>query len=73
MPKIVRIKIDRGPVADLKRPYQTRHRSDSSAAGAIELAYQRGRAAGREEMFAVFSPTAAKKLKRKSKRRIKPA
>jgi hypothetical protein len=36
------VKPDRSPVADLKRPYNTRLRHDSAASGAIELAYLRG-------------------------------
>mgnify|MGYP001567611047 CR=1 FL=1 len=43
------VKLDRSSVADLKRPFKTRLYKNSSAAGAIELAYERGRQAGAED------------------------
>lgn len=43
------VKLDTSPVADLKRPWQTRLRVDRTVTGNIELAYQRGYHAGLED------------------------
>lgn len=43
------VKIDRGPVADLKKPWQTRIKTDKTVTGHIELAYLRGYQAGVED------------------------
>lgn len=46
---VVRVKTrSSSPVADLKQPFNTRLYKNSSAAGAIELAYLRGYQAGLE-------------------------
>lgn len=49
MARSVKVKIDRSPVADLKRPFNTRDYRDAGATGSIELAYLRGVHAGRED------------------------
>lgn len=49
---VVKVTLDKSPVADLKRPFKNRLRHDSAAAGAIELAYLRGEQAGFERAAA---------------------